>query len=190
MYTNYLLFCLGGWLLFACGESNQQTTTEQTDAVTTPPSVVESSSRLTKYSGRLQKIVKTDEGVLRGIKFGDSLEKVQTLEEAKPLESDSVGNLGYNLELGNYEDADIMYFVDKNNRVFGFTLDIYLNTKPAVDSLFGDFKNYFDERYGKSSFDKEKLVIWNLGDTAKITAKDVSIKQAPGMQIQIVRVKK
>jgi hypothetical protein len=186
-YTYWLLATALLPLVFSCSETKKETTGEQKDTLAevkeTQPSA------LAHYGTRLQQIVKSDEGVLRGINFGDDKEKVKSIENATAVE-DTTDHIGYRVELGDYEDLDVRYHLNKNQQVWGFTLDIYLNQQSSVDSLFNDFKDYFTEQFGPGSFDNHhNMVAWNLSDSLKTIVKDVSVKQAPGLQIQIMDYK-
>jgi hypothetical protein len=185
-FTHGLLVVVVWTLVFSCTETKKETTTDQSDTLS---EIKEPKAALAHYGTRLQQIVKSDDGILRGIDFGDDVDKVKSIENAEPLE-DSTDHVGYTVQLGDYEDLDVRYHLNKDQRVWGFTLDIYLNEKSSVDSLFNDFKTYFTDRFGPSSFDNHtNMVAWNLSDSLKVVAKDVSVKQAPGMQIQIMDYK-
>lgn len=187
-FTFGYFFLLSTFLLFSCGETKKEVIVEQKDTTTavvaeTPTAVID------KFGTRIQKIVKSDQGVLRGVNFGDYVDKVKELENTPPLE-DSTDHLGYRIDLGNYEDLDVRYHLNDQQRVWGFTLDIYLDQQASVDSLFTDFKSYFSERFGPNKFDNQRnMVAWNLADSVKVVVKDVGIKQAPGLQVQILNLK-
>jgi hypothetical protein len=190
MKNNYFFLLLAGLsttMLLSCGETKTETVTEHNDTIT---QVAEPKpTLLSKYGERLQKIVKSEDGILRGIRFGDDAEEVKAAENVQPLE-DSTNHIGYRIDLGNYEDLDVRYHLNKQQQVWGFTLDIYLDEQAAVDSLFHDFKGYFNERFGPNGFDNQRnMVAWNLADTLKVVVKDVGIKQAPGLQVQILNLK-
>ncbi len=174
-------------LLFSCGETKQETSEEQKDTVVAKQPV--SAPIMAKYGTRLQKIVKSDTGILRGINFGDDVEKVKESENTAPLE-DSTDHLGYRIDLGNYEDLDVRYHLNPKQQVWGFTMDIYLDEQSSVDSLFSDFRNYFSERFGTNNFDNQRnMLAWNIADSLKVIVKDVGIKQAPGLQVQMMNLK-
>ena len=184
-----LLLLVGGavLLLSACGDTKQEKATHlPKDSVSASTAV---SPELEQYGSRLRKIVKSDQGILRGIRFGDAVEKVKAVEAIPPLE-DSVNYLGYRVDLGNYEDLDLRYQLNDNRRVWGFTMDIYLDEQAAVDSLMNDFKGYFSQRFGASNFDNGRgTAAWNVADSLKVVVKDVGVKQAPGLQVQIMNLK-
>jgi hypothetical protein len=190
-YLPLLLTGLWAAMLWSCGETKNETINEQQDKDTVAAIEVKEPSQvlINNYGTRLQKIVKTDEGILRGVNFGDPVDAVKAREGDKPLE-DSTNHIGYRIDLGNYEDLDIRYHLNGQRQVWGFTLDIYLDEQASVDSLFNDFKGYFSDRFGPNNFDNQRnMVAWNLADSLKVVVKDVGIKQAPGLQVQMINLK-
>jgi hypothetical protein len=177
-----LTFLLVG-LLIACTEKPTQETT-----TTTPDTLAQQKAAFETYSDKFKKIIKTEDGILRGVNFGDNLEEVIVKEDTIPLE-DSTQYISFTVKLDEEEDeiTDVLYFFDKNRQIKGFRLDIYLNNTSAVDSLSQEFTTYFTDRYGKPVMQEQKAKAWNGLDQTKIVMKDVGIKEAPGLQIQIGR---
>lgn len=170
-------------LLIACTEKPSQETTSGT-----PDTLSQQKTAFEAYSSKFKKILKTEDGILRGVNFGDNLEEVIMKEDTIPLE-DSTQYISFTVKLDEAEDeiTDVLYFFDKNRQIKGFRLDIYLNNTSAVDSLSQEFTTYFTDRYGKPVMQEQKAKAWNGLDQTKIVMKDVGIKEAPGLQIQIGR---
>jgi hypothetical protein len=168
----------------SCGE---RTKTEETQT-TEQPAEVKPIVALGEYSSKFQRIVKTDEGIIRGINFGDALDEVIIKEDTIPLE-DSTRYISFtvNLDEEEKEITDILYYFDKNRKISGFRLDIYLDNKRAVDSIAREFTTFFTDRYGNPSVQETKAIAWNGLDNTKVVMKDVGIKESPGLQIQIGR---
>jgi hypothetical protein len=189
IYLPLLLSGLWVSMLWSCGETKNETVTEQKDTVAQVAVKEPRQVLISGYGTRLQKIVKNEEGILRGIDFGATVDEVKAREGRQPLE-DSTHHVGYRIDLGDYEDLDVRYHLNEKRRVWGFTLDIYLDEQTSVDSLFNDFKGYFNNRFGPNNFDNQRnMVAWNLADSLKVVVKDVGIKQAPGLQVQIMNLK-
>jgi hypothetical protein len=182
----YFICLLLLYITFAC---NEQSTVEQTE-VATVADTTESKMAFGSYSPKLQKIVKSEEGIIRGVNFGDALEDVITREDTIPLE-DSTNFVGFTVALDNKEDeiTDVLYYFDKNKKISGFRLDVYLDNSQAVDTLYREFTTYFTDRYGSPVIKEVKTIAWNGADNTKIVMKDVGIKESPGLQIQIARPK-
>jgi hypothetical protein len=174
------------YLFTACSE---QTPEEQTE-VAVSADTTESKTAFASYSPKFRKIIKTEEGIIRGVDFGDALEDVITREDTIPLE-DSTNFVSFTIALDDKEDeiTDVLYYFDKKKQVSGFRLDVYLDDKAAVDSLYREFTTYFTERYGSPVIKEVKTTAWNGADNTKIVMKDVGIKESPGLQLQIARQK-
>jgi hypothetical protein len=178
------LFGLLWVLCAACGpESGQEQTTtvdsSQTDASLEPPAA------LARYSPKFQQIVRTPDGVVRGVSVGDKLDEVQQQERSAPSE-DSTGYVMFNVELGNDEMTDVFYYYSPdNNTVRNIKLDVYLNDAQSVDSLMQEFNRYFTDKYGQPVTREPKTLAWQDGQKTRIVLKDVGIPQAPGLQVQI-----
>ncbi len=173
-------------ILMACGGDR---TTEQTNTDTTSGDTRQQEQLLTfdQYSPKFQEILKTYDGTVRGISLGDPLTEVRQKETAEPLE-DSTKYVSYNVELGNNEMTDILYYFDpKTKSIQNITLDIYLNDAPAVDSLMMEFTRYFTDKYGDPVIQEKKAVAWQDVQKNKIIMKDVGIKEAPGLRIQVAK---
>ncbi len=171
-------------LIVACAE---QPTQEQANI---SADTAESNVAFISYSPKLQRIIKSEEGVIRGIDFGDALEEVITKEDTMPLE-DSTNYVSFTVALDDKEDeiTDVLYFFDKNKRINGFRVDVYLDDKRSVDSLYREFNQYFTHRYGSPVSKEAKNIAWNTANNIKIIMKDVGIKESPGLQIQINKAK-
>jgi hypothetical protein len=177
---------IGGlWLLcVACGpESGQEKTTtvdsSQVGASLEPPAA------LAQYSPKFQQIVRTPDGMLRGISVGDKLDEVKEQERNDPSE-DSTDYVMFNVELGNNEMTDVFYYYTPgNNTVRNIKLDVFLNDAQSVDSLMQEFNRYFTDKYGQPVTREPKTLAWQDGKKTRIVVKDVGIPQAPGLQVQI-----
>jgi len=172
------------WLLCAaCGpESGQEQTTtadsSQVEASLEPPAA------LAQYSPKFQQIVRTPDGMLRGVSVGDQLDEVKEQERVAPSE-DSTGHVVYTVKLGNDEETDIFYYYTPgNNTVRNIKLDVFLNDAQSVDSLMQEFNRYFTDKYGQPVTREPKTMIWQDGQKTRIVLKDVGVPQAPGLQVQ------
>jgi hypothetical protein len=183
MRNSFLLCLFLVTLLIACSERPSQETTTDTLSTVTQEKVA-----FEQFSPKFKKIIKTEEGILRGVNFGDNLEEVILKEDTIPLE-DSTQYISFTVKLdeGEEEITDVLYFFDENKKIKGFRLDIYLNNKNAVDSLSKEFTTYFTDRYGNPVMQEQKAKAWNGLDQTKIVMKDVGIKESPGLQIQIAK---
>lgn len=173
------------WLLgTACGRDSAEEKTAAVDSTQTETSL-EAPAVLGQYSPKFQKILKTTDGMIRGVSIGDPLNQVEQQEKNRPME-DSTGYIGYTVELGNNEMTDILYYYNPDNRtVRNITLDVYLNDPQSVDSLMQEFSQYFTDKYGRPIIREPKAVAWQGQQRTRIVLKDVGIPQAPGLRIQV-----
>lgn len=171
-------------MCISCQENNKKEETQNMEE----PVEAKPVATLNEYSSKFQKIVKSDEGIIRGVNFGDPLDEVIVKEDTIPLE-DSTRYVSFTVKLDEEEEeiTDILYYFDNNRKISGFRLDIYLNNKRAVDSISREFITFFTDRYGKPSVQEKKATAWTGLDNTKIVMKDVGIKESPGLQIQIAR---
>lgn len=173
-------------LLTACGGAD---TKEETKVDTTASNGPQQEQLLAfdQYSPKFQQILKTYDGTVRGISLGDQVAEVKQKETA-PLLEDSARHVGYNVELGNSEMTDILYYYNPKTKVIdNITLDIYLNDAQSVDSLMTEFTRYFTDKYGDPVIKETKAIAWQDAQKNKIVVKDVGIKEAPGLRIQVAK---
>lgn len=177
---------IGGlWLLcVACGPGSGQEQTTTVDSSQAGASL-EPPAALAQYSPKFQRIVRTPDGMLRGVSVGDKLDEVKEQEPGQPSE-DSTGYVMFNVELGNNEMTDVFYYyTPDDNAVRNIKLDVYLNDAQSVDSLMQEFNRYFTDKYGQPVTKEPKTLAWQDGRKTRIVIKDVGIPQAPGLQVQI-----
>ncbi len=173
------------WLLCAaCGSESGQEQTTTVDSSQAETSL-EPPAALAQYSPKFQKIVRTPDGMVRGISVGDKLDEVKEQERSAPSE-DSTDHVVYNVKLGNDEETDVFYYYTPgNNTVRNIKLDVFLNDAQSVDSLMQEFNRYFTDKYGQPVTREPKTLAWQDGQKTRIVLKDVGIPQAPGLQVQI-----
>ncbi len=183
--TNLICPCiLLACCLWACDNAQ---THEQTLAVPAPDSLAAvakaAPTLLGTFSGRLQRIIRTDSGLVRGFTPGTLLDSAMRRETAV-LHEDSTHYKGYFLENPyNTEVFDIRYFFNANTRrTDSLVLDTYLNTVAASDSLMAELTGYFTKRFGSPATKGKKSVVWRAGSN-QIVVRDVGIAQSPGLQV-------
>jgi hypothetical protein len=150
------------------------------------PALSQSRSPLSTYSDTFRKIVKTNEGILRGIDFGDELDRVFIEEDTTPSE-DSARFVTFTVQLDESEQqlADIQYYFDGSRKVNAFSMDVYLNKQAAVDSLAREFSRYYSERFGEPVNQSPKKTTWDGKNDLQVIMTDVGIPAAPGLRVQI-----
>jgi hypothetical protein len=178
-----LLICL-----YACDNpktEGQAQTNAVPDTVSTAVDITAKAAPtlLGTFSGRLQRIIRTDSGLVRNFTPGTPLDLAMRRETAV-LQEDSTNYKGYFLENPhNTEVFDIRYFFNaETRRTDSLVLDTYLNTVTASDSLLIELTDYFTARFGNPVNKEKKLVAWRANGS-QVVVRDVGIAQAPGLQI-------
>ncbi len=169
-------------LLITCSNPKDTTTVE----VLSPPSPkTVTSSNVQKL---LRAIMGTGEGLLRGVKFGDTITDVKKKETIEIFEEEDT-HIGYSFDTESLETVDILYEKDKQNRVTGIELDIYMNTDASNDSLKNELSNQFSIRYGKPLPTKEDLT-WKIKPNGQVSIKVVKNKLDRGLEVRFSQASK
>ena len=170
--------------LWACDSPQTQDQTLTGTAPDSLPAVAKAAPTLLgTFSNRLQRIIRTDSGLVRGFTPGTLLDSAMRRETAV-LHEDSTHYKGYFLENPyNTEVFDIRYFFNANTRrTDSLVLDTYLNTVAASDSLMAELTSYFTKRFGNPVRKGKKSVVWRAGGS-QVVLRDVGIAQSPGLQV-------
>lgn len=170
--------------LWACDSPQTQDQTLTGTAPDSLPAVAKAAPTLLgTFSNRLQRIIRTDSGLVRGFTPGTLLDSAMRRETAV-LHEDSTHYKGYFLENPyNTEVFDIRYFFNANTRrTDSLVLDTYLNTVAASDSLMAELTGYFTKRFGNPVRKGKKSVVWRAGGS-QVVVRDVGIAQSPGLQV-------
>lgn len=146
-----------------------------------PPTTITSSN----VQKLLRAIMGTGEGLLRGVKFGDTIADVKKKETVELFEEED-SHIGYSFDTENFETVDILYEKDKQNQVSGIGLDIYMNTDSSNDSLKNELSNQFTIRYGKALPDAD-LPTWKIKPNGQVTIKVVKNKLDRGLEVRFTQ---
>lgn len=116
---------------------------------------------LDEYSEKLQLLIKSDTGVLRGVRFNEPLSEVLRIEETKVFEKkDSV--LTLELDLDSTEVADVTYGLDSLEKVQDIRIELYLKDDRSLNTLATEFVDYFSSKYGPSKQVSPQHYVWAL----------------------------
>jgi hypothetical protein len=136
----------------------------------------------------LRAIMGTGEGLLRGIQFGDAISDVKKKEKAELFEEEE-SHIGYSFDTDNLETVDILYEKDKQNRVSGIELDIYMNTDATNDSLKNELTKQFTSLYGQPLAYTE-IPTWEIKSKGKVSMKVVKNKLDRGLEVKFTQSSK
>jgi hypothetical protein len=121
------------------------------------------SGGLKNHSKEIQKIIKNEEGVIRGYDFGTTKQKIKETEDAQYV-ADGKDFMIYALTVNEKEKAEIIYYLDEENKVKGFGVAFLVSANEMANNieatLINDFQKYFNERYGKFSVNDKSDEVW------------------------------
>lgn len=121
------------------------------------------------------------ETVLRGVSFGDPVNKVKAAETFEMFE-EAPDHLGYTQETAQLETIDVQYFFGTDKKVNKITVDVYLNSPGATKQLWKAGHHYFSENYGAPK-EESKKIIWN-NKSVRVNMEDVSEGKDYGLKFQ------
>lgn len=176
MKIYYLILSL---LFIDC--SNPQKT-ETVEVLAHPSTNNSSTSNVQKL---LRAIIGTGEGLIRGVQFGDAIGDVKKKEKAELFEEEE-SHVGYSFDTENLETVDILYEKDKQSRVSGIELDIYMNTDASNDSLKNELTKQFTSLYGQP-LDNAEIPTWEIKPKGKVSMKVVKNKLDRGLEIKFTQ---
>jgi hypothetical protein len=179
MKIYYLILSL---FIIECSSSEKTETVQ----VLSPPSAKNAST--SNVQKLLHTIMGTGEGILRGIDFGDDISDVKKKEKAELFEEEE-SHIGYSFDSDNLETIDILYQKDKQNRVSGIELDIYMNTEVSNDSLKNELTKQFTSLYGKPLANAETPT-WEIKSKGKVSIKVVKNKLDRGLEVKFIQISK
>ncbi len=180
----YFLSCLiaGALLTQVACQSNKQEKTQMADSAAVAGKVDPTVDYLPEpMPTRLADLGLTRDSHWRGVNLGDPFTAVAEHETEKPFEQDA-SHVGYTVEFKNLESADMLYY-QKDSKVSGIDVDLFLNSKSAVSTYQSDLKPYFTTRYGQPKTENG-VTTWNGSDGAQVTLKDVSKGKDYGLKIR------
>lgn len=166
-------------LILACSNPKE---TQKVEVSVPPPPTAPASSNVQNLA---RTIMGTGEGLLRGVKFGDSIEEVKRKESIELFEEET-SHVGYSFDTDNLETVDILYERNSQNRVSGIELDIYMNTDETNEGLKQELSNLFTVRYGKP-VSENPILIWKIKPTGQVSIKVVKNKLDRGLEIRFTQ---
>lgn len=131
-------------ILSSCETSDERSGKEIENVEDSTETPVDS---LSKHSKNLKNLVKTEDGIFRGIDFGTPAAEVKKMEDTVAVE-ETKDHLDYSVNYGELESADIRYLLDANALVSGMEVYIYPKSKESQSNTFDELKTYYSNKYG------------------------------------------
>lgn len=148
----------------------EKKTSETKPAPPAPPKATEEpkTGTLKNHGKEIQKIIKNEDGVIRGYDFGTPKGKIKSTEDAQYV-ADGKDFIIYNLVIDEKEKAEIIYYLDENEKVKGFGIAFLVTPDEMAaqnieTTLIDDFQGYFNERYGKFTVNERSDEVWTSKD--------------------------
>jgi hypothetical protein len=126
----------------------------------------------------------TEEGIIRGVSFGDGVAKVKATETFDMFE-ETPDHLGFTTETTQLESIDVQYFLTSDKKVNKIQLDVYLNSAEATRQLWNAGKVYFNKTYNAPKEEADKLIIWNHNNV-KVQMEDVTTGKDFGLKFEFI----
>lgn len=119
-------------------------------------------------------IVKTEEGVFRGIEIGSSIEEVQKNENKAFLVDNMPEYLyyDYNLDMGN--SYTISYDFSENS-LYEIELSAYFDKIDDANNLFAELTKHFTENYGVGKVAADGYTSWRTKSNKTGTGVEVAM---------------
>ena len=168
-------------MLIGCDTKTQQRTEQTTPADQPAANNPTETAPASNQSELLKTIIGTPgQGLFRGINFGDNISKVRSMELFEMFE-DTPTYVGFTHETENLESVDVLYYFDKNNRVNGVSVDVFLNSEKSVKELMYQFETYLSGKFGASTRSKNAFD-WKTAKT-RVRLQDASQARDFGIKI-------
>jgi hypothetical protein len=171
----------------ACKNEGEQ----EQEQVNSDSSAADKESRLKAYSNRFRNLVKTDEGVFRGIEFGMSREEVKSMEDSlKSPDQSENDTLDYIINYNFPETAEVIYYTGKDEKVSRIQVDIYPESIDSQLELFKEFEKYYRSKYGNPLLSEDKNELqWKVTDQGlQIRLRKQGNEKVHDLQIDFTRI--
>ncbi|MDZ7935642.1 MAG: hypothetical protein U5M51_11930 [Emticicia sp.] len=143
----------------------------------------------TATTSNVQKLLRTIMGTGEGLPEASNLAMrlliLKRKEKAELLKKKET-HVGYSFDTDNLETVDILYEKDKQNRVSGIELDIYMNTDASNDSLKNELTKQFTTLYGQPVANAE-IPTWEIKPKGKVSIKVVKNKLDRGLEVKFTQ---
>ena len=137
------------------------------------------------FGKEVQQIVKSQDGVFRGIEFGYSPSEVRGTETAYHLETGE-NYITYGMDFNLDENADFEYFFDKDSTLNKIESVIYFSTDTASARVFDDFVKYYEWKLGESIKISPTQYFWETANRTHINLKRVLKGRSADILIEFI----
>lgn len=140
-------------------------------------------SLLILFDPGVQKLVLSDEGVLRGIDFDTNLEDIRKTEATGNL-SEVKNGLLVHVDLGNGDTAEVTFYKKEGTQVGHISADVYLKDASSVQRFMKQYSAYLDVKYGTRTDHPDGALTWEIPGGHHISLKKFEEGEEPGVEIE------
>lgn len=111
------------------------------------------------HSIHYDSILKSDQGIIRGVEIGDGIEDVRKLENKDFLVDNMPEYLYFDYKLDKGNSYTISYDFSKNS-LYEIEVSAYFDKIEDANNLFSELTAHFFERYGKGKIASDGYTSW------------------------------
>lgn len=112
-----------------------------------------------KHTPYFDTILKSEQGIFRGIEIGDGIEAIKKTENDAFLVDNMPDYLYYDYQLDMGNSYTISYdFSD--NKLYEIELAAYFDVVEDANGLFKEFSDHFNSKYGKGKIEDDGYTSW------------------------------
>lgn len=123
-------------------------------------------------SAYFDSILKSEEGVFRGIQIGNTIEEVKTTENQEFLVDNMAEYLYYDYKLDMGNSYTISYDFSEN-KLYEIEVSIYFDVIDDANKIFDEFTAHFTEKYGAGKVATDGYTSWRT--KSRLTGNGVEI---------------
>lgn len=117
-------------------------------------------------------ILKTEEGVFRGIQIGNTIEEVKLIENQEFLVDNMSEYLYYDYKLDMGNSYTISYDFSEN-KLYEIEVSIYFDVIEDANNVFTEFSNHFTKKHGEGKVATDGYTSWRT--KSRLTGNGVEI---------------
>ena len=133
-------------------------------------------------------INKSEEGQLRGVSIGMTIEAVKAKEGLRFLKSEKSDYLHYDYPVSMGNSYTVAYDFSEEDKLYEIELTVFFDAIEDAQTLFLDFEEKFNQKYGKGEKADDGFNIWEMrSDALSVEFAMINDSQAYGYLSIIVR---
>ena len=140
-------------------------------------------SLLILFDSKIQKLVCTDEGVIRGVDFDTNLEDLRKAESQNNI-SEIKNGLLVRVDLGEGASAEVTFYKREGELIGHISSDIYLKDNLSAQKFMDRYSAYLDIKYGTRTDHSDGIVTWEIPGGHHISLKRFDEGEEPGLEME------